>query len=102
MHVAFGLNFGFALFRFFLGSFLLGLFVLVILFVEHGEALHHRVDLLFLLVHELLLQWFLCGQLQCCQQILLSPLLQVLLVVVHLHTLLLLEGQIRLDRFWHF
>lgn len=88
-----------SLFKFILILLLL-LFLLLAMFMRQiGKSLHHRVDFLLLVVHELLLERILCGQVQSVQQIC-SPLQTgFFLVIENLHFFFRFEGKVCLDGF---
>ena len=59
------------------------------------------MDLLLRLVHELALEWLLCGQVERVEQVLLPVLVNPCCVIQHFDTLLLLEGKVFFNCFGH-
>ena len=73
--------------------------VFCILFVHMREALHHGVDRLLLLIHECLLEWTLCREVQSLEKVGLATFIDLRHVVENGDPLLLLKGEVRLDCF---
>ena len=77
------------------------LLLLVVLFVKVGEALNHRVDLLFLRVHEHLFKGSFRGQSQLGQQICLPTPIDFAHIIEYTDPLFLLKRQLFSDFLWN-